>query len=813
MNGRKDAIVVGAGIIGICCARYLQREGFSVTVVTRDPPGEACSAGNSGGFGVSLIAPVATPGILTRVPSLWLDPRKPLAIEVSLLPRLLPWFARFVATSTPARYRAASRARASLCERVFEALDPLLQDAGAESLVRPGGMMFIYDSEESLAAARPVHDVARTHGVPLLELDADAVRNREPALGARARCGVVSPTTRHTTNPRRLVQMLARGLPPSRWPGGRGGGARDRRRRAAAGRADRRDDRRAHTIPLGFMFPMPDGTLVSSVDATSHGQIIPVGQGLDFSNTTGELLTDVGLYPYWNDLGFGGFTDPTADIYVTTGPTSATIRYANYNDSAPGPTFSFQVILHSDGTFEFQYDSRAEASPFSDVHIGFSDGMSVDPGESDLSSTLALPIDTGTSATAYELFDVVGGDVVDIQDFSVTMFPNGSGGYIVVGSTCTPLVGVATTGSPCDYGPPGSGPVAISWFQNGTGGYTAAFDSGIPFDSVNTGTSIGAFLDTVTNVTLGFSFTMPGGLSVTDLDVDNHGRVFSAGAALSEFTPTVTELLTIPGPSINAFWTDLDPEAGGADILFWTDGVSRANLTWMNVEQTFVVPSNRVTFQLQLDAGDPLNMADDSFTVVYEDVASVNTGPDPTLPFDILIGCSEGNAAVDPGESDLSATPDSGLSPTLYEFIDAFAGMETQDLQATAGTPILYGLVANSSPIIGGTLDLELQNVPNGPVSASILAFGFTDLNVPFSLVSPMNPCILNSSANLFSLDVISAPVFNASISLAGFDPAFAGTTIVAQGISVDADLPWFAADPNELPFATSNGLLITFTP
>ena len=77
MNGQRDAIVVGAGIVGIRCARYLQREGFSVTVVTRDPPGEACSAGNSGGFGVSLIAPVATPGILSRVPSL----RSPSAVH------------------------------------------------------------------------------------------------------------------------------------------------------------------------------------------------------------------------------------------------------------------------------------------------------------------------------------------------------------------------------------------------------------------------------------------------------------------------------------------------------------------------------------------------------------------------------------------------------------------------------------------------------------------------------------------------------------------------------------------------------------
>ena len=209
MSERGDAIVLGAGVVGICCARYLQREGFAVTVVSRDRPGEACSAGNSGGFGVSLIAPVATPGIVWRVPSLWLDPKKPLAIEISLLPRLLPWFVRFVATSAPARYRAASAARAELCARVFEALDPLLRDAGAERLVRREGMMFIYDSEESLAAARSVHDVARAHGVPMEEVDAKGVRVREPALGARARCAVVSPTSRHTTNPLRLVQALA----------------------------------------------------------------------------------------------------------------------------------------------------------------------------------------------------------------------------------------------------------------------------------------------------------------------------------------------------------------------------------------------------------------------------------------------------------------------------------------------------------------------------------------------------------------------------------------------------------------------------
>lgn len=205
----EDVIVVGAGVVGICCALYLQREGLRVTVITRDRPGEACSGGNSGGFGISLIAPLATPGILFRIPSLWLDPKQPLSIELRRLPGLMPWFARFVATSRMPRYQAVAEARLALCQRMFDAFAPLLRDADAEDLIQRQGKVFVYETPESMAAARPVHDVARAHGIRMEEIDSNALRAREPALGPQARCGVLVPDSGHTPNPLRLVQTLA----------------------------------------------------------------------------------------------------------------------------------------------------------------------------------------------------------------------------------------------------------------------------------------------------------------------------------------------------------------------------------------------------------------------------------------------------------------------------------------------------------------------------------------------------------------------------------------------------------------------------
>ncbi len=66
-NASREATVIGAGIVGICCALYLQRQGFSVTLVDRGGPGEGCSMGNAGVFGANSCVPLAMPGALRRL--------------------------------------------------------------------------------------------------------------------------------------------------------------------------------------------------------------------------------------------------------------------------------------------------------------------------------------------------------------------------------------------------------------------------------------------------------------------------------------------------------------------------------------------------------------------------------------------------------------------------------------------------------------------------------------------------------------------------------------------------------------------------
>ena len=77
----RNVAVVGAGIVGMCAAAYLQRSGVQVTVFDPTDPGKSCSYGNAGGLSPGSCIPVAYPGIIKQVPKWLLDPMAPLVLH------------------------------------------------------------------------------------------------------------------------------------------------------------------------------------------------------------------------------------------------------------------------------------------------------------------------------------------------------------------------------------------------------------------------------------------------------------------------------------------------------------------------------------------------------------------------------------------------------------------------------------------------------------------------------------------------------------------------------------------------------------
>lgn len=208
-SSARAVVVVGAGIVGMCCACYLQRQGISVRVIDRLAPGEATSYGNAGGIATGEIIPLSVPGLLREVPRWLLDPLGPLAVRWTYLPRAMPWLLRFLRAGSQASVRALSASLASLSRASRAPLEELLQVAGLDDLLARHDCLYLYDDEQQFAAERLHWDLRRAHGIAFERVAGSVLPELEPDIAGDFAFGVRMPGWYHVTNPYRLVTGLA----------------------------------------------------------------------------------------------------------------------------------------------------------------------------------------------------------------------------------------------------------------------------------------------------------------------------------------------------------------------------------------------------------------------------------------------------------------------------------------------------------------------------------------------------------------------------------------------------------------------------
>ena len=205
---RRRVGVIGAGMVGICAASYLQRAGHSVFLIEPGNPGEGASFGNAGAFNASSVTPVGMPGVIRNVPKWLMDPLGPLSLRWSYLPRVLPYLYRFWRAATPDQVHAQARALRPLVGPTLTALRPLVEAAGAEEFLHQRGHLYVYRSAESLAKDGLAWTLRRENGVVVDEFDADELRQLEPSLSREYTHGLLVRENGHTSNPFGLVSRL-----------------------------------------------------------------------------------------------------------------------------------------------------------------------------------------------------------------------------------------------------------------------------------------------------------------------------------------------------------------------------------------------------------------------------------------------------------------------------------------------------------------------------------------------------------------------------------------------------------------------------
>lgn len=215
MSGKRTdtaplhVVVIGGGVIGVCAASWLLREGFRVTIVEPAAIAEGASFGNAGCFNPSSVVPMSMPGNLRKVPFWLMDPLGPLSIRWRYLLQIAPWLARFLKAGTPERVRAQAKALGDLLRDSPDIYRPLVENAGAQDLVRKDGHLMVYPGRRDFEKDAFAWKLRGDNGIEYTVLEDDVLWQCEPALSHDYRLGVFLADNGHTVNPNRFVVALA----------------------------------------------------------------------------------------------------------------------------------------------------------------------------------------------------------------------------------------------------------------------------------------------------------------------------------------------------------------------------------------------------------------------------------------------------------------------------------------------------------------------------------------------------------------------------------------------------------------------------
>lgn len=205
----RQVIVIGAGIVGVSCASYLQRDGARVTLIDERAPGEGCSFGNAGIIAPGACLPLAMPGIWKKIPKFLLDPLGPLSIRVRYAPSILPWLLRWLQSSSLANVKKISQAMRALHEGAFDAYAPLLTAAGCNDLIQRVGQLYVSGRSGGVFSDPLSRALLRDVGVEVTELGPGELHELEPALSSNQKSGLLFPDHGHALDPFKVVQCLA----------------------------------------------------------------------------------------------------------------------------------------------------------------------------------------------------------------------------------------------------------------------------------------------------------------------------------------------------------------------------------------------------------------------------------------------------------------------------------------------------------------------------------------------------------------------------------------------------------------------------
>ncbi|WP_159947018.1 NAD(P)/FAD-dependent oxidoreductase [Polaribacter septentrionalilitoris] len=203
----KEVVIIGGGIIGLCSAYYLLKEGHKVTVIDKSDFSTGASYVNAGYITPSHIIPLSAPGIITKGIKWMFNAESPFYVKPRLDTDFLKWAWLFKKSATKQKVAKAIPVIKDINIFSRELYEDLKSSEDFNFTYDRKGLLMCYQTENAGEEEWETGQRAIKEGLKVENLTKDKVKKLEPNVDLNVTGAVYYHSDAHMT-PNNFMQEL-----------------------------------------------------------------------------------------------------------------------------------------------------------------------------------------------------------------------------------------------------------------------------------------------------------------------------------------------------------------------------------------------------------------------------------------------------------------------------------------------------------------------------------------------------------------------------------------------------------------------------
>lgn len=205
----KKVIVIGGGIIGLCSAYYLQKEGHQVTIVDQSNLDSGASYVNAGYLSPSHIIPLSAPGVMKKGIKWMFDKSSPLYIKPRLDLDFFKWTWAFNKSCNQNHVNKVAPVIRDISVLSQELYSDIKSQENFKFHYEKKGLLMLCQTEKMLEEEVHTAELASQLGLSAREVNSDEIKKLDPNAGIEALGAAYFECDQHTTPHEFMAEMKA----------------------------------------------------------------------------------------------------------------------------------------------------------------------------------------------------------------------------------------------------------------------------------------------------------------------------------------------------------------------------------------------------------------------------------------------------------------------------------------------------------------------------------------------------------------------------------------------------------------------------